>query len=122
MKLFVYGTLKSGCCNHHILTNVIGNQKPIYGISTERYPMYKGAQYFPYLEDQIGYGNNIKGEVYEINEKHLPHLDYFEGVPNLYKRGYIDISTDNEIVKCFCYFRAKETDVPFDDLISEWIE
>jgi gamma-glutamylaminecyclotransferase len=124
MTIFVYGTLKKDCCNHHILKTLIGElQRPVPVKTVEKYPMYKSESYFPYLEDQKGIGHQVKGEVYEISDNDADVLDRFEGVPTLYKRGTIKVSTGNVKLDCVCYFKAKESfDVINKELINEWIE
>lgn len=121
MKIFLYGTLKSGFVNHHIIKRIIGEQTPIKVITAEKYPMYNGDSYFPYLEDQVGVGYNIIGEMVEItNQKDIDFLDTFEGVPYLYKRGTIKVKNEKDEFVCECYFRAKETEVLIENLIEEF--
>ena len=40
----------------------------------------------PYLIDKAGCGNNIQGEVYEVDGKMLANLDILEDHPNYYQR------------------------------------
>ena len=40
----------------------------------------------PYLIDKPGSGNNIHGEVYEVDENMLKNLDILEDHPNYYQR------------------------------------
>ena len=40
----------------------------------------------PYLIDKVGSGNNIQGEVYEVDQKMLLNLDVLEDHPNYYQR------------------------------------
>ena len=40
----------------------------------------------PYLIDKVGAGNNIQGEVYEVDQKMLLNLDVLEDHPNYYQR------------------------------------
>lgn len=123
MNLFVYGTLKTNCCNHHILRRIIGDiQRPVQVRSLEKYPMYKSEHYFPYLEDQKGIGEYIIGQIVEIPDDRLDELDRFEGVPTLYKRGTIMVGSGNVELECLCYFKTQETDLSNKTLISEWVE
>lgn len=122
MLVFVYGTLKSDCCNHHILKPMIKRQVPVQVTSIEKYPMYKSDSYFPYLENQPGVGEHIVGQVVEVDDSDLPRLDHFEGVPTLYKRGTIKVINGNIEFECLCYFKAQETDVSNKNLIKEWTE
>jgi gamma-glutamylcyclotransferase (GGCT)/AIG2-like uncharacterized protein YtfP len=82
MKLFVYGTLKKGFCNHHVL----GNAKFIGAYTTQpRYTMYDMGAY-PAI--RLDGKTSIVGEVYEINDLEL--VDSLEGYPVLYDRTEIE--------------------------------
>lgn len=122
--IFVYGTLKKGCCNHHVLEPLIGEQRPVPFTSVEKYPMYKDYhQYFPYLENQPGIGERVEGELYEIDEKDEHILDHFEGVPNLYKKGTIKVINGNIEYDANCYFKSDETeDLSKVTMMTEWVE
>ena len=52
----------------------------------------------PYLIDKPGNGNNIHGEVYEVDEKMLKNLDVLEDHPNYYQRRpeKVSLSCDGE--------------------------
>jgi len=122
LMLFVYGTLKYDCCNNSILKNLGG----LYLFDAEtiyKYPMYKSEHYFPYLENQKGFGNIISGEVWLIPKESLGDIDYFEGVPDLYKRGSIEVlDLDGNTKECLCYFKAKDTAFNDKELLSIWEE
>lgn len=123
MLVFVYGTLKTHCCNHHVLQNLIGEkQKPVPVKSVKKYPMYKSEYYFPYLENQPGIGENIVGQIVEVDDDLLYKLDHFEGVPDLYKRGTIKVKTGNIEMDCLCYFKAQETNLKNKSFLTEWVE
>ena len=49
----------------------------------------------PYLIDKPGSGNNIHGEVYEVDEKMLKNLDILEDHPNYYQRRPEKVSLQN---------------------------
>lgn len=66
MHLFVYGTLKQGFHNHHILENV---EFICEATTKERYPMVNIEKCFLYLINAKGYGKNVQGEVYRMDEK-----------------------------------------------------
>lgn len=123
MKVFVYGTLKSRCCNHHILAGIMPKYPPLKVVTKEKYPMYKSERYFPYLEDQKGVGHHIQGELWEIADSGADKLDAFEGVPTLYRRGKIDVLHGDELhTDINVYFKATNTDVSNKNLLSEWVE
>jgi gamma-glutamylcyclotransferase (GGCT)/AIG2-like uncharacterized protein YtfP len=76
-KVFVYGTLKKGYHNNHLLNGHEPKQAKAPGIN-----LYKGPG-FPFAKR--GTGTAI-GEVYEIDEQTLKMLDRLEGHPAFYKR------------------------------------
>lgn len=94
--VFVYGTLRSGECNHSVIAH----------------GRYVGAGYirgeviqkaYPALIDGT---LKIPGEIYEVNDDLLYKLDWFEGVPSgLYVRkattAYIDGANMMEV---FAYY------------------
>lgn len=103
---FVYGTLKRDQYNHY---HIKDKSKFIGEVETvEKYPLYLLKEPFPYLQDSIGIGFNIKGELFEIGEEHEKYLDNFEGVPFLYKKGKILVKHLEEIKEVSCYFKTKE--------------
>ena len=84
-KVFVYGSLKNGYGNHHILNNskFIGDAvtlEPDFSmISMGRFP-------------GVIYGNKrIRGELYSVNQEVFSYLDRLEGNGHFYKREEIDL-------------------------------
>lgn len=97
--VFVYGTLKKGLSNSYVMKNAkfIG-----LGITKEEYQLYKLR--FPCLFETIN-GFQVRGEVYEVDDKLLAGLDYFEGVPDLYYRKEIEVFIEGiGLSKAFVYF------------------
>ncbi|WP_193112100.1 gamma-glutamylcyclotransferase family protein [Sulfurimonas paralvinellae] len=88
MYLFVYGTLKQGFHNHHLLADA---EFICNAASKQNYPMVNTEEYFPYLIDNEGHGYNVKGEVYRIDEAILEMLDILEGYPQHYTRREIEV-------------------------------
>lgn len=79
-KLFVYGTLKKGYHNHHVLGN---NAKFIGEATVNRVRLYGGPG-FPYaIYTGVG-SHHITGELYEVPD--LVSCDRLEGYPNHYDR------------------------------------
>ncbi len=122
MLLFVYGTLKCGCCNHHILKPMIKEIISFSVITIEKYPMYRGDSYFPFLVDQPGIGDYIKGHLFDVDDNYLERLDRFEGVPNLYKRKVIQVTKNEIVYEATVYIKAKKTKLENKKLINDWIE
>ena len=75
-RVFVYGTLKRGHGNwHHFLKEdaaFVG-----HAITVKEFSMIAGG--FPVVLDCDGNRGQIKGEVYDVNDKTLSALDGLEG-------------------------------------------
>ncbi len=82
-KVFVYGTLKKGWGNHRLLegSTFLG----VYETPKE-FSLYDGG--FPYAFH--GGGENIRGELYEVDDDTLKNLDRLEGYPSHYNRIKIE--------------------------------
>lgn len=94
MRVFVYGTLKRQQPNHHWLSN---NNKGhavfvCAGVTVDKFPLIVASKYnVPFLLNRPGTGRFIRGEVYEIGESMLAHLDDLEDYPQLYDRIVINV-------------------------------
>ena len=63
--VFVYGTLKTGEPNHHVLQDPTRGKKELLGVgeTVSKYPLVVASRYnIPYLLDAPGEGFNVKGE------------------------------------------------------------
>ena len=82
-KIGVYGTLKKGEANHHILKNCeyLGDRILQNVAITDR-------SGFPFAFKKKGYRTRV--EVYKVNQSTLETIDYLEGHPDWYKREKID--------------------------------
>ncbi|XP_033117651.1 putative gamma-glutamylcyclotransferase CG2811 [Anneissia japonica] len=94
MLSFVYGTLKRGQPNHNLL-QATSNGKGRYigkARTLEKWPLVVSSRYnIPYILDCAGKGNNVTGEVYEIDDKMLAALDKLEAHPVYYQRTDIQV-------------------------------
>jgi gamma-glutamylcyclotransferase (GGCT)/AIG2-like uncharacterized protein YtfP len=66
-------------------------------ITHSRYHIYK-VGWFPGMtinEDTVG---GVLGELYEVTEECLVHLDHYEGTPDLFERKEIEISDGSRAV------------------------
>lgn len=123
---FIYGTLKKGFKNHHILENC-GASFVTDAVTNDKFPMFDLGHGFPYLQLTWGVGEIVHGEIWEIPSDKIPYLDNFEGVPHLYKRIMND---------CYCpegrlyprvhtYFKAEPLDkgeLEQQQFLSQWLK
>ncbi len=103
--VFVYGTLKHGQRNHHLL------QDEVYaGTKATRDPIYLMEQfesatspgkYTPGVR-KVDHGGRISGEIYAVDDTTLAKLDELEGVGVKYDREEIML---NGGVKAWMYLR-----------------
>lgn len=118
--VFVYGTLKTNFHNNYLMKmkengscRFIGN-----AATAEKWPLVVLTSFnLPFLLNAKEKGDNVKGEVYKIDDCMLGFLDDFEDHPHLYQRQQIKVVIDsNAIVKesnqivdgdfpshCWCY-------------------
>jgi gamma-glutamylaminecyclotransferase len=103
MRLFVYGTLRQGCTNHHL---VFGSRHLGPATTVEPFVMTtQKSRSFPYIFKHADlYAAPVKGEMYEINQEVLRRLDDLEGHPDHYRRQQIRVKTPKEeILECAAY-------------------
>jgi gamma-glutamylaminecyclotransferase len=75
-QVFVYGTLKRGCCNHHYLKG----HRFLGDASTQpEYAMYDLGGY-PGMVEDFSQPISIEGEVWEVDDACLKQLDELEDV------------------------------------------
>lgn len=98
--VFVYGTLRSGHSNNHLLKEAY-----CYGTgSTEAsYSMYLISGY-PYVTSSAT-RYPIIGELYAVDDETLKILDRMEGHPRHYERRETTIIVGNEHYVAWMYFR-----------------
>ena len=98
--IFVYGSLRNGHCNHHLLKDAY-----CFGIgSTEgSFAMYLVSGY-PYVTaSESRYP--IVGELYGIDDDTLKLLDRMEGHPRYYERREIPVLVEEIRYIAWLYFR-----------------
>jgi gamma-glutamylaminecyclotransferase len=94
-KVFVYGTLKSGYCNHDLLQGAKG-----YPAVAPQIDLYAGPSY-PFA--MRGQGQAV-GEVYEVNNLLLKKIDRLEGHPQYYHRELTSvILEDGKTIQAWIY-------------------
>ena len=116
--LFVYGSLKKGFDNHHLLskhTRRIGK-----AITVSKFGMFEDSfGNYPYLipVPQM----RIHGELYEIRRKELlEKLDRFEGHPDYYVRKKILVKTHRGTVRAFVYIQTQTAIPRGQKPLREW--
>lgn len=86
--VFVYGTLKRGCSNHHVLAGqqLLGAARTAPGYRLHHLGEYPGM--IAASDDTIG----VAGEVWSVDAATLARLDAFEGTAEgLYRRESIKL-------------------------------
>lgn len=99
-NVFVYGTLRKGFRNHHLLKNVrcLGP-----AVTVQAYALYHGA--YPHVVKTPAVCP-IAGEVYEVDANTLRALDELEDHPAYYRRDIVDVMLHNgERTAAWLYFR-----------------
>ena len=98
--IFVYGTLRSGHSNHHLLKDARN-----YGIGTTvaNYAMYLISGY-PYVNScESRYP--ITGELFGVDTPTLAILDKMEGHPRYYERKEVSVMIDGTQYTAWMYFK-----------------
>ena len=108
-RVFVYGTLMNGECNHHFLED----SKCLGASAVEGYDMYN-VGWFPAIVAGEG---RILGELYEVSIKDMPSIDALEGEGSLYRRR-CEITSDNEMTYLYEYLE----DISELERINSWKE
>ena len=72
--VFVYGSLKRGCSNHHFLHS---QRFVAVGFTTPRYNLYTLGD-FPAMVEAAEGGRSIEGEIWAVDSACLAQLDLLE--------------------------------------------
>lgn len=116
--LFVYGTLKRGCCNHAMMTGAG------FVAAARTVPGYRLHDLggFPALVATSGDTEGVIGEIWSVNAATLARLDAFEGVhQGLYHRAPITLVAPFDRAAVDAYFPALPP-VGHPLIGSEWRE
>jgi gamma-glutamylaminecyclotransferase len=105
--VFVYGTLKKGQPNEHIMSNPeTGKHKYIGPAETvDKFPLFVASKYnIPFMLTEKGTGFRIHGELYEVDNLKVIALDLLEGYPEFYIRNKFPVEKENgEIIEAWIY-------------------
>jgi len=107
--LFVYGSLKKGFDNHHLLSKYakrLGKARTVkkFGMFEDSFGNYPYLIPVPYAK--------IEGELYEITRKELmDKIDTFEGAPEYYERKRIEVKSHHGVQRAYVYIQP-HTKVP----------
>lgn len=96
--VFVYGTLKKGQPNYHIMLDTTkGNAKFLGRARTmDKYPLVIASKYnIPFLLNLPGKGQRVQGEIYRVDDPMLKFLDWFEGCPQKYQRTRVLLEVED---------------------------
>ena len=104
-RVFVYGTLKRGFCNHHLLTGqqFLGEARTAPGFT-----LYSLGDY-PGLVPSADPLQQVVGEMWAVDPECLRQLDLLEGVAEqLYARRPIPLAPPfaHETVESYFYLRS----------------
>jgi len=105
VRLFIYGTLMRGQSAHGLLegASFIGEAQTAAIYSLRNLGDYPGLV--------LGGDQAVHGEIYEIDDSALPHLDRYEGHPELYLRMTIELSSGERVTS---YVLTGANDRPMD--------
>ncbi len=109
-KVFVYGTLKKGGRNHHLLENAsfVGEAVSLkkYILQGKKHP-YPLATPYGYVQNRVSpeCAGFLAGEIYEMDRKTLKLLDRLEEHPHYYirEKELFRLIPEGKSVKAFIY-------------------
>ena len=88
MRVFVYGSLRSGESNHAVMEGAtwVGPAR-----SSPGFRLYSLMAY-PAMVRDAAWAGAVVGELYDVPESMVERLDRFEGHPELYERTLVQLS------------------------------
>lgn len=100
-KIFVYGSLKRGFGNHRILENsmFVGSTETVQ----HNFCMHPLHGSFPAVTIGPDDSYAIMGELYEVDNQTLNHIDMLESNGSLYTRQLVTVYNGTEIVEAWIY-------------------
>ncbi|KAJ8448463.1 hypothetical protein Cgig2_022091 [Carnegiea gigantea] len=93
--IFVYGTLKKGFPNHHLIEEFSPSNDAVFMgkyQTVKPFPLVCGPLGIPFLINKPRSGHRVKGELYSVSGRALARLDELEGISiGNYERLPIDV-------------------------------
>jgi gamma-glutamylcyclotransferase (GGCT)/AIG2-like uncharacterized protein YtfP len=116
--LFVYGSLKKGFDNHHLLSKY--TKRLGKAITVGKFGMFEDSfGNYPYLIPVPKM--RIHGELYLIERKELlEKLDLFEGAPEYYERKKILVKSHHGTQRAFVYIQSHSSVPKEQTPLREW--
>jgi gamma-glutamylcyclotransferase (GGCT)/AIG2-like uncharacterized protein YtfP len=103
MKLFTYGTLKRGHDAHDLLVEFGEGSFVKEAVTTPEYHLYDHGGMPGMVVDPALADGGVHGEVYEVDDECLRHLDYYECVERgLFRREFVTL-TDGTKAQAYLY-------------------
>jgi len=109
-QIFVYGTLKRGCYNHHYLH---GQRYLRNAVTTPSYRLYNLGGY-PGMVQDFQRGIPVHGEIWRVDATCLARLDQLEGLAEAeYERVLIPLLNEPSPVEGYVYLQdvSRATDI-----------
>ncbi|WP_047985516.1 gamma-glutamylcyclotransferase family protein [Ornithinibacillus californiensis] len=121
IRVFVYGTLRKGERNAHLLNNATCISESCW----TQGGLYDTGNGYPAIKQSTS--SIVYGEVYEVSNQELIELDYLEGYTegrenNLYDRVDQEIITENGRIKAFVYVAARENLLKTRIASGDWLK
>lgn len=122
--VFVYGTLRTGGSNSHLLggSKYLGSAQ-----TTSSYYILRRGRYFPVVKrSNLSYAGRVEGEVFAVDALTMCELDRLEGNNSFYTREEVFVTLDEQpyklkdgktgkpVVKAWMYL-IPEDDTSIDD-------
>jgi gamma-glutamylaminecyclotransferase len=98
--VFVYGTLRQGEVNHHLLAQAR------FVAEARTAPCFELFDLGPFPAMSTGGETAVLGEVYAVNDATLARLDHLEGHPSFYQRTQIRLD-GGQSVQTYLMARAR---------------